>query len=408
VYARRVAIEIRTVSDDEVPAFRHCILTTFGEDLDADPEGDARMRALIPAAQRWGAFDGKTVVGTAGTYDHAIGVPGGGTIPMAGLTIVTVRPTHRRRGLLRALMQFHLEDARQRGFAIAGLWASEASIYGRFRYGIAAHSDVITIENAQTVVLREGVRADDAIDWLDDAAARDLLPAIYARATAERPGVLRRTEVWWRERRFIEAPLFRGGMSKRRHVIARRGGEPVGYLAYRQKGAFDVSGPNGKLDIVELVAIDSRAELSLWQFALRADLYPNVSYWNAPVDDALAWAVTDPRRIQRRRTDSLWLRIEDPAKALAARGYGADGTLRFASDGAAWELVVEAGHGRCSPTTRAAELVLAPTALGSLYLGGVSATQLARASLVRGDVTALALADRMFASSIAPWCPEVF
>ncbi len=282
-----MALEIRTVSDAEVTAYRHCVMTTFGDDIDSDPDGDNRLRALIAPAQRWAAFDGTTVVATAGSFDHEIGVPGGGTLRMAGLTMVTVRPTHRRKGILRKLIDCHLEDARTRGFGVSGLWASEAGIYGRFGYGAATHADAIAIEDAHTVELRE--RALDPVEWIDEATARTMLPDVYARATAARPGALRRSETWWRERRFLESPFVRAGASKRRHVIARREGEVVGYIVFRQKGAFDPTRPSGKVDINEIVAIDARAELSLWQFALRIDLFPNVTWWNAPVDDALAW-----------------------------------------------------------------------------------------------------------------------
>ena len=402
-----MSIEIRTVRDDELDAFRDCIFTTFGDDLESDPGGDARLRALIPEAHRWAAFDGRYVVATAATFDHAIGVPGGGSLPMAGLTVVTVRPTHRRRGILRELMKRHLDDARQRGFAISGLWASEAAIYGRFGYGLAAHADAMSIDNAQTVVFHERA-ARDSIEWIDEAAARELLPEVYAKATALRPGALRRGEVWWRERRFLESPFKRGNASKRRHVIARRDGAIVGYLVYRQKGAFEPTRPAGQVVIVELVGIDPRAQLSLWEMALQMDLFPNVSWNTAPVDDPLAWAVVDPRRVQRRRTDTLWLRIDDVPATLAARTYAVDGTLRFAIGDATWELVVDDGRGRCVPTTKAPELWFGPTTLASLYLGGVPATQLAQAEQLRGDAAAIARADALFASAIAPWCPEVF
>src|SRR4051812_20794820 len=129
-----MALEIRTVTDDELLAFRAAVVTIFGDDPDSDPDGATRLRALIAPEQRWAAFDGGAIVATAATFDHAIVVPGGGRIPMAGLTMVGVRPTHRRRGLLRELMRLHLDDARRRGFPISGLWASEASIYQRFGY----------------------------------------------------------------------------------------------------------------------------------------------------------------------------------------------------------------------------------------------------------------------------------
>jgi predicted acetyltransferase len=402
-----MSLEIRNVSDGELDAFRECIYNTFGDDLESDVGGDERIKALIPEAQRWAAFDGPIVVATAGTFDHAIGVPGGGTLPMAGLTVVTVRPTHRRRGILRQLMERHLDDARRRGFPVSGLWASEAGIYGRFGYGLATHTDVITIENAQTVELhpRSG---SDAIEWIDESAARTRLPEVYARATAARPGALRRSAVWWHQRRFLESAFVRHGASKRRHVIARRDGAIVGYLQFRQRGAFEPSRPNGKIEIVELIGIDSRAELTLWELALRMDLFPNVAWNLAPVDDALAWAVVDQRRIQRRRTDALFLRIEDLPATLAARTYPIDGTLRFAIGDATWELIVDGGRARCATTAKPAELRFGPTTLASLYLGGVSATQLARSEQLRGDAAAITRADALFASAIAPWCPEVF
>lgn len=405
-----MSLEIRAITDDEIPAYREAMLGTFGEDPESDPTGPARIRALIAPAQLWAAFDGGAVVATAGTFDLAIALPGGGQLPMAGLTMVSVRPTHRRRGILRELMRLHLDDARGRGFAISGLWASEASIYGRFGYGVAAEGDAIEIAQAPAVAFAEA-RELDAVEPIDEERARRELPAIYARAAADRPGALIRSEVWWRERRFLEAPMMRGGASRRRHAVAVRGGERVGYLQYRQRPSFTDGLPAGKVEIVELVAVDTRAAATLWQLALRVDLFPTVTWWNAPVDDVLPWLLADPRRVKRRRTDTLWLRIEDVPAALAARGYASDGRLELAIEGAAWELVVEGGRGRAAPIARApgdAALRLSRAALGSLYLGGFPASLLARAGHIHGAPASIAAADRLFDSAFAPWCPEVF
>jgi predicted acetyltransferase len=114
------------------------------------------------------------------------------------------------------------------------------------------------------------------------------------------------------------------------------------------------------------------------------------------------------RRIKSRRSDALWLRFADIPAALTARGYTSDGTLRLAIGTATYELVVEGGRSSCKATTRSADLSLEPTTLASLYLGCASASQLARADRVRGEASALTLADRLFASPLAPWCPEVF
>jgi predicted acetyltransferase len=406
-YRPRMALDIRTITDGEIPAYREAGLAVFGADPEAEgTSGVDSTRALVGKQQAWAAFDGATIVGTAATFDLRISLPGGTALPMAGLTFVTVRPTHRRRGILRELMRLHLDDARARGFALSGLWASEVPIYGRFGYGLASYCDAYEITNARA--LNVTMRDLDSVEPIDEAHAREVLPAVYARAIAARPGALHRSDAWWRERRFLETPFARSGASKRRHVIARRGGDVVGYMVYRQRGKFTNGLPDGRLEINELFGVDARAEATLWNVALRTDLFPTVTWWNAPADCVLPWLVDDMRRIHSRRGDGLFLRIEDIPAALAARGYTTDGTLRFATGATTYELAVSHGRGQCTPTSKPAELTLAPTILETLYLGTTTASQLAHADLVRGDAAAIVVADRLFASSAAPWCPEVF
>ncbi|MGH9884026.1 MAG: sterol carrier protein domain-containing protein, partial [bacterium] len=85
-----------------------------------------------------------------------------------------------------------------------------------------------------------------------------------------------------------------------------------------------------------------------------------------------------------------------------------DGALRIAVDDQTWQLTVESGTAHCTPTADPPELRMPRAALGSLYLGGISASRLARADRVDGDAAALAAADRLFGWAVAPWCPEVF
>ncbi len=400
-----MTIEVRPITAGELGRFREAVVTVFGGEVDEDPGGDARLSRLLDPSRTWAAFDAGHVVATAATYDLSIFVPGG-LVPMAGLTVVTVRPTHRRRGLLRRLMGLHLEEARTRRIPISGLWASEARIYGRFGYGIAAEADGVEIEGAHQLALNPPGALDEVV-WLDETEARRALPPIYARATAGRPGALVRSEVWWNERRFLEAAYIRGGASRRRHVLARRGDQPVGYLAFRQRGGFAHLG-SGRVEIIELIGVDSRAEATLWRFALQVDLFPTVAWSNAPIDDALPWMVDDPRRVHRRRVDTLWLRIDDIPAALGTRRYASDGAVTFALEGEVWELVAEAGTGRCQRIEREPELEIDRDTLGSLYLGGATASRLSRAGRVRGDPAAVAVVDRLFSWPVAPWCPEMF
>jgi predicted acetyltransferase len=256
--------------------------------------------------------------------------------------------------------------------------------------------------------LRVADREFDEVEWIDEARAREQLPAIYARAIAERPGALRRTDVWWRERRFLETAWARAGASKRRHVLARRGNDIVGYMQFRQRFKTTDGVIAGSTEIVELIAVDARATATLWKFALAIDLFPTVTWWNAPADDPLPWLVDDFRRIKRRRGDNLWLRIEDVATTLERRTYARDGRLRISVGPSTYELTSEGGQSWCAPTDHSPDIELDMQSLATLFLGCTTATQLARAERIRGERKALVLADQMFATQLAAWCPEVF
>ena len=106
----------------------------FGSELeDHDWE---REQKLLPPSRALAAYDGDKAVGLAAAYAFDLSIPGG-ELPCAGVTWVGVLPTHRRRGILRDFMQRQLEDVHGWGEPLAALWASEASIYGRFGYGMA-------------------------------------------------------------------------------------------------------------------------------------------------------------------------------------------------------------------------------------------------------------------------------
>src|SRR5690606_9491583 len=102
------------------------------------PRKGELMESIQPDDRRLGALDGDRVVGTAASFAFDMTVPGGATVPVAGVTAVGVLATHRRRGVLRQLMAAQLDDVVRRGEAIAILTASESGIYRRFGYGIGS------------------------------------------------------------------------------------------------------------------------------------------------------------------------------------------------------------------------------------------------------------------------------
>src|SRR5262249_62239311 len=91
----------------------------------------------MPSERTLTAYEGDYAVGAAASYPFELTIPGG-QLPAAGVTWVGVLPTHRRRGVLTEMMRNQIEDVHERGEPLAILWASEAAIYGRFGYGVAA------------------------------------------------------------------------------------------------------------------------------------------------------------------------------------------------------------------------------------------------------------------------------
>jgi predicted acetyltransferase len=405
-------MEIRPPDDDELEAYRASMLGTFGADPGSDPQGAERLRALVERDRVWAAFDGKDIVATAGTFTLTMTVPGG-TVPMAGLTMVTVRPTHRRRGLLRALMKTYFDDLRAHGEAIGGLWASESSIYGRFGFGVAAESEAIAVDTRapRAVAVAPGATLDD-VRMIDAEAIPALFGPVYDRARLARVGMLARSDAWWKYRRAHDAPLWREGATTRRHVAAMRDGEVTGWVSYRHRSKWRDDMPEGFVEIEELVGIDGRAEASLWRFALEVDLFPRVAYRLAPVDSVLPHLVAEPRRVTRRRCDSMYLCLDDVEKALAARRYDRDGQLRIevrdAPGTPGYRLEIEGGVGRCVRDDASPDLSMDRATLGSIFLGTFPPSQLARAGRIQGTPAALALADRAFRVDAPPWCVEQF
>ncbi len=182
--------EVRPASWDDFDAYFAAMGGPFAFTL--PPEGDKReqfrqrVRAYAPFERNQIAEDAGQVVGTLGVFDLDLTVPGGSMI-CAGTTGVTVSATHRRRGVLRALMTAHLDEAIDHGDPIAALWASESSIYDRFGFGVAARELHLTVDRNHAS-FRSDAPTPDPTRFVDlDEAAR--APARGVRADPSRhPG----------------------------------------------------------------------------------------------------------------------------------------------------------------------------------------------------------------------------
>lgn len=364
-----------------------------------------------------GAWDGTECVGTSGAFTFGVTVPGGASVRAAGVTMVSVASTHRRRGVLTSMMRRQLDDVRSWGEPLAVLTASEPAIYGRFGYGIATQQLRAEIDTTR-VRLSVPDGTDDVRLRLvkpDAPDVREACEAVYARQVPTRPGMLERRPGWERLP-LLDPESDRKGTSPLQCVLARRGGEVVGYARYFNKPDWDAAGPKGTIELRDLEALDPAAYAALWRHLFGIDLTATVTTYNRPLDDAWQHLVSDNRRCDAAPRDSLHLRLVDVGAALEARTYQTPVDVVFEVEdtfcpwnAGRWRLTGDPKGASCARTEDTADLSLSVRDLGAAYLGGTSLTSLAAAGRVRElRQGALAEVSPAFASVVAPWLPHSF
>jgi predicted acetyltransferase len=410
-------ITLRACTADDWPAFIASMVTAFGNEM--SPAGRASWERVIDPALMLAAVerDGvrETIVGTAGWLPFDMTVPGG-EIPVAAVTMVTVRPTHRRRGILRRMMVRQFEDARAAGVGVAVLWASESVIYQRFGYGLAFQRGRIEID-PRRAAFKDDPGPAGSVRLVDEAEALAIVPAIYEPIRREIPGSFKRSALWWEQRTLSDPEAHRGTGGPIQRLILELDGRPEGYALYRVFSGFGPDSlPTHALEVNEALGSSPAATREVWRYLFSVDLIAKVRTHRLNAEHPLSLMLTDPRQLRMTVGDGTWARLVDVKAALEARRYPADGTLTFEvvdplcpwNEGV-WRL--EGGPGGASLTRSAvpAELRLATADLASMYLGTVPCTRL----LMAGRVDELApgaasRADALFRSDVAPWCLDDF
>lgn len=402
-----MSIEVRTAAPDEGARGLAPIWHYFGSPQGPDEERAKRFLELLPAERLHVALDGAAIVGGAGAFPLDLTIPGG-PVRTAGVTVVGVLPSHRRRGILRGLMRAQLEDVHARGEPLAALWASEAGIYERFGYGMSFLCGDIDLTRAHARFARPVEPLGQArLVSLEEALS--LFPGVYDRVAEATPGMIRRSRKWWQERVLKDEEWRRAGGGELAAVVLEVDGRVEAYALYRLNFAYDDGLPTGKTVVVEAVGATPEATATIWRYLIDIDWMERVGCDLLPLDHPLFHLLAEPGRLRYRVGDGLWMRLVDVGAALAERSFAGDGelVLEVADSFCPWNDARFALDG--SKTMAEPDLRLSVDTLGSAYVGGFGFSQLARAGRVE-EVTegALARADSLFRTDIAPWCPEIF
>jgi predicted acetyltransferase len=400
-----VSLSVRTAGRDELADALGPITHYFG--MPAGPNEEFVSRIPIPEGRMHVAEADGAVVGGAGVFPFDLTVPGG-TAAAAGVTVVGVLPTHRRRGVLRELMRAQLADVHERGEALAVLWASEGSIYGRFGYGLASLSGDMEIARADAAFVAP-VEWPGAVRLVGRDEALSLFPLVFDRVRAATPGMFARTPAWWDTRVLGDTEWRRGGGGELAFAVLELDGQPQAYALYRLNFSYADGLPTGRTIVLEAMGVDAVSTAAVWRYLLDIDWMAAVEGRLLPVDHPLFLLLLDPNRMKFRVGDGLWVRPVDVGAALAARSYAGDGelVLEVADPFCEWNEGRYALDG--SRTTAEPDLRLSADTLGCVYLGGFTFSDLARAGRVEElRDGALARAQALFRTDLAPWCPEIF
>jgi predicted acetyltransferase len=399
-------IEIRNPSADELRTAMGAAEVAFAETPNDDDY--ARHSKMLPLDRFYAAYDDGTPVGTAADFPFLLTVPGG-ELAAGGVTWVAVMPSHRRKGILTQLMRRELDDIHERGEPLAVLWASEAAIYGRFGYGIAAPTVQMDADKSR-FAFRDDPGPQGRVRMVELGDAVEPCMRIYEQVRTRVPGFTARNREWWETYRLADPEQWRHGNSPKYVAVVELDGEPEAYAIYRVKQDWQQGVSHSRVRLVETLATSATAERELWRFVFGIDLIARVDGRHDP-GSPLFLMVVDPRSLNLRVSEGLWLRLVDLEGALAGRSYASDDevVVEVRDEFCPWNVGRWRIGGGVVRTDDDAELELDVADLASAYLGAFSFSSLAAAERVRElSDGAVARADALFRTARPPYCPEDF
>ena len=405
--------ELVYVTPERIDDFFRAILHGFHDDY--VPEKWQPHQRVFEPERSFGFQVDDQWISTCGAYSRTMTVPGG-SVPVAAVTVVTVQPSYRRRGLLTEMMTHQLHDIAERGEEpVALLWASEAAIYGRFGYGQASPRVHLTGKTKRTAFRPDVDLGSGSVGEVEREQAIPIIKRLHQVLLPDRVGALNRDDNWWVVKWHDPEQWRRGASAYRFALHYDRRGRPDGYVAFRVKNNWEESDSAAEVIIDELDASNAAARAALWRFVLDLDLVRTFSVSSAP-DEPLRYFVNDLRSVKTYLQDGTYARLVDVPRALEARRYLSDldviirveDPLLTRNTGS---IRLEAGSDGASVTRirRRPDLIMNVRELSASYLAGTSLLTLTRAGLVTERTKgAAAAAAAAFGWVQSPFCPDFF
>src|SRR6516162_10222333 len=287
----------------------------FGRSAPNEDQAE-RFTRVLPAERIYAAWEGSRAVGGLGAFPFRLTIPGG-SVPAAGVTIAAVLPSHRRRGVLRAMMRALLDACHERGEPVAYLWATEDTIYGRFGFGLASFTAEIDLPRERSA-FHMPFAPSGHVQLVSPEAAEEFVAPVYEQVAVETPGMFARSSTWWQARVLADPEWRRGTSGDLQCAVVENEGRPTAYALYRMNSAFERSLQTGSVAVIEAMADSPEATRSIWRYLFDIDWMARVKAWLLPLDHPLLLLLAEPRRLGFSLRDGVWVRLLDIKAALSA------------------------------------------------------------------------------------------
>jgi predicted acetyltransferase len=398
-------VEFRSATEEELPEFYRQASRALGMTNDS-------LAGMNPDWTMCAFVDDKLVT-TYGAWPLQIRFNGPAT-PMAGVTMVSTDPSHRRKGYLRSVKQRHFEQMHERGEqAIAALHPAWMAIYQRYGYGTINDRHSYTIE-PRFINFHHPVEIMGKIREVNLEEEFGLLVDVYRRFREERNGLVHRGKAMW-----DEGPLEQTTPGRQRSVFTyEEYGEPLGYVIYTSGPGAEAQSSNGVTqyaDVSDFFAMTPAAYQALWKLLAGIDNIQNIRWNNAPSNDPLVNMLSEPRMLNTSRRDGIMARLVTVQGALPQRKYDTQGEISFKLiddfcpwNSGSWKLRTDESQAEVVAIQAGTEdLTLTPDTLATLMFGYYSATDAERAGLINvKKPEALAEWDRTLRTRYTPYEAE--
>lgn len=238
---------------------------------------------------------------------------GGRSVSMLGVAAVAIAATERGQGLAARMMVEMLRAAKQRNFAISTLYAASVTLYRRAGYERAGARYCFRVDPRHLEVGREKEISVREIDpkLIQESGLPAELRALYTRFASRSPGFLDRGPYCWTR---VVQPR---GLSTKTFAFYNQS-MLEGYVVLAH--IMPPSGFPTAVQLTDFAATSPRAVRAIQRFLIEYRSLADVVKWEGGPNELFANMLPE-RHIDVTLSDYFLVRIVDPMRALAQRGY---------------------------------------------------------------------------------------